>query len=287
MIAWICGVIRMLVVAGLFFGYFAGVASVQSLSGATCTPVMKLSRLAGVAEASGVAVSRRTPGIIWSHNDSGPPVLFAFDAKGAARGRVVVSGADVADWEDLAAGPCAQGTCLYIADIGDNNRGRRQLTIYRVPEPRPEDKTTAPAEPITLTYPDGPHDAEALFVADAQQLFIVSKENADTTALYRALLGGNGARLELVAKLPVARITGGAASPDGHWVALRTNEELLLYRMADLTGGKRTEPRRFELVSVGEPQGEGVAIGADGLIHLVGEGGGGSGTLATIKCPLR
>ena len=115
----------------------------------------------------------------------------------------------------------------------------------------------------------------------------MSKENAGTTALYRAPLGANAARLEAVARLPGGRITGGDVSPDGDWVAMRTNQELLLYRTASLTGGKRAEPRRFELASVAEPQREGVAIGADGLIYLVGEGGGGGGTLATIRCSLR
>lgn len=38
---------------------------------------------------------------------------------------------------------------------------------------------------------------------------------------------------------------------------------------------------------VREPQGEGVAVGADGLVYLVGEGGGGSGTLATPLWTLR
>jgi hypothetical protein len=36
------------------------------------------------AEASGLALSRRTPGIIWSHNDSGhDAVLYALGSNGA------------------------------------------------------------------------------------------------------------------------------------------------------------------------------------------------------------
>src|SRR3982751_4845835 len=55
--------------------------------------------LTGQPEASGVAVSRRTPGVLWVLNDSGEPVVTAVDADGGVKGRVVVAGAAVRDWE--------------------------------------------------------------------------------------------------------------------------------------------------------------------------------------------
>jgi hypothetical protein len=285
MIAWMSSMTRTLVVAGVLAGWVTASSAQQPL----CMPASRLTRLAGVSEASGIALSRRTPGIIWSHNDSGAPLLFAFDTSGKIRGRVQVTGATVDDWEDLAVGPCAQGSCLYVADIGDNNRGRRQVTIYRVPEPRPEDKATAPAEALHAAYPNGARDAEALFVASSGQLFLISKEDARTTALYR--LGqpaaGRVGKLELVAKLPLDRVTGSGASPDGNSVAVRTNRELFLYRTQDLVGGGSAQPGRVDLTALREPQGEGVAMAADGLIYLAGESGGAGGTLATIRCTLR
>jgi hypothetical protein len=253
-----------------------------------CTVSEGVTPLAGVGEASGVAVSRRTPGILWSHNDSGRATLFAFDDAGNAKGRVELTGVSIDDWEDLAVAACPEGSCLYIADIGDNNRGRRGITIHRVPEPRADDKATAPAQAWTMTYPDRAHDAEALFATSGGQLFLVSKEDARTTALYRVPSpSGSGGRLEFVAQLPLARVTGGAASPDGNWVALRTNTELLFYPASDLIAGKSVQPRRFDLKPLKERQGEGVAFGPDGVIYLVGEGGGRGGTLATIRCTLR
>ena len=254
-----------------------------------CTLVSGLSALPGVGEASGVAVSRRTPGIIWSHNDSDLPTLLAFDATGAARGRVRVTGASVTDWEDLAAGPCPAGACLYIADIGDNNRSRRQITIYRVPEPRPDDETTEPADVWTATYPDGARDAEALIVTPLGEVFLVTKENPRTTALYRIPIAASGAlaRLELVSPLALARVTGGSISADGNWVALRTNTTLFFYPAADLLTGQSPQPRQFDLRPLNERQGEGVAFGQDGLVFLVGEGGSTSGTLAAVRCSPR
>jgi hypothetical protein len=254
-----------------------------------CTVAKPRTSLPEVGEASGVAVGRRTPGVIWSHNDSGGPILFAFDESGNARGRVEVTGAMVTDWEDIAAGPCREGACLYIADIGDNNRARSRITIYRVPEPRIDDKATAAAEAWSMTYPNGAHDAEALFVTSMAQVFLVTKEDARTTALYRvpAPAADGAGRLQLVAQLPLARVTGAAVSLDGNWVAIRTNDEVFFYPAADLLAGKNIEPRRFDLRPLKEPQGEGVAFGPDGLVYLTGEGGGRSGTLAAIRCSLR
>src|SRR5882672_6380168 len=113
---------------------------------APCVVVHPATMLPEIPEASGLAVSRRNPGILWSHNDSGhAPVLFAVDAAGALRGRVRVP-ILTRDWEDVSAARCPAGDCLYIADIGDNGLARRRIQIYRVPEPAPGDAETAPPE---------------------------------------------------------------------------------------------------------------------------------------------
>jgi hypothetical protein len=82
------------------------------------------------------------------------------------------------------------------------------------------------------------------------------------------------------------RITDGAVSPDGTWVVLRTKQDLAFHRAADLFAGKWLEAGRVDLKAVGEPQGEGVAIAADGTVYLTGEGGGKSqpGTFAKFAC---
>jgi len=271
-------------VAGLL-GILIAAASAES----PCSPATELVHIGGVPEASGVVASRHTPGLLWTHNDSGEPLLYAIDTSGTVKGRVEVTGARVTDWEDLAAGPCPHGSCLYIADIGDNNRSRRGVTIYRIPEPRADQGASEAAEVWHVTYPDGAHDAEALFVADSV-LFIVTKDESSATALYRLPLlpkGGREARLELVSRIPLERVTGAGTSPDGALVALRTNDAVLVYRTRDLAGGGAAASWRLDVMTVGEPQGEGVAIGGDGFVYLVGEGGGRDGTLAALRCTLR
>jgi hypothetical protein len=137
------------------------------------------------------------------------------------------------------------------------------------------------------TYPDGPRDAEGLFVSAAGQLYVITKERADRTALYRfpRPAGAGASQLQLVARLPIANVTGADATSDGKWVVVRTNEELLFYAAQDLLMSGPVQPHRFSLRNVGEPQGEGVAVAVDGLVSLVGERGG--GTFASIRCSLK
>src|SRR5262245_47636756 len=115
----------------------------------------------GLDESSGIAASRKHIGVFWSHNDGESPYLFAFDAHGKSRGRVRVAGAQMYDWEDMAIGP---GNEIYIGDIGDNDRKRKQIVVYRLPEPDPSASAAKPVRAIQMRYPDGPHDAEALIV---------------------------------------------------------------------------------------------------------------------------
>src|SRR5215213_1113502 len=99
-----------------------------------------------VGESSGLVASRRTPGLFWTHNDSGDGLfVYAFDRAGRSRGTFRVSGAQARDWEDIAAGPGpARGqSYLYAADIGDNGRGREFVVVYRFPEP----EVSATADP--------------------------------------------------------------------------------------------------------------------------------------------
>lgn len=257
--------------------------------GAACEVAKGAVTVRGLPEASGVTMSRRAQGLVWSHNDSGDPVLHAVDLTGDVKGTVMVTGARVDDWEDVAAAPCARGSCLYIADIGDNNRTRSRITVYRVAEPAVTDRATAPAEAFHAVYPDGPHDAEALFVTSSDDLFIVTKASADATAVYRfpkPLRSDGAMSLQLVGKLPVPRITGAGASPDGAWVAVRTADALRFYRTRELLAGRAAEAIQFDVKGLREPQGEGVALAADGTVYLAGEGGGAGGTLAAVRCRL-
>src|SRR5687767_2334076 len=69
--------------------------AVAQQGGLQCQVAGPIVQVPGLFEGSGLALSRRVPGRLWSHNDSGKPVLFSLDARGAATGRLEVTGATV------------------------------------------------------------------------------------------------------------------------------------------------------------------------------------------------
>ncbi|MGK0360276.1 MAG: hypothetical protein ACI9U2_002589, partial [Bradymonadia bacterium] len=132
-----------------------------------------------LAEASGVAASRQSPGTLWIHNDSGnAAALYAVSTDGVVRGWIPLPAA--ADLEDIAIARCpaAERWCIWVADIGDNAEVRDDVRIFVVPEPPVRDGEMVVDGITTLsrTYPDRPHDAEALMVAeDGQRFWIITK----------------------------------------------------------------------------------------------------------------
>jgi hypothetical protein len=262
----------------------AAVACVFASDAAPCRADGKSALLAELPEASGLAASRRRPDQLWAINDSGKAIIFALDARGTVIGRIRLTGVAVDDWEAIAVGPCAAGSCLYVADIGDNTAHRKAITIYRLPEPAVDQPSVQVSDEIHATYPDGPQDAESLLATPDGGLYIVTKGSTGPIAIYRVPKGrrpGSVVRLERVGQ-PLergkvsedGRITDGAVSPDGERVVLRTHHTLLVYRTAQLLSGHWRHEQAVDLQRLDEPQGEGVTFGSNGSLYLAGEGGG-------------
>src|SRR6266850_1911276 len=195
-----------------------------------------------IDESSGIVASRTSPGMYWTHNDSGDgPFIYALDDRGHSRGVWRVNGAVAYDWEDIAAGPGPMpGTSyLYIGDIGDNGGRRPQIIVYRVPEPaitaadegtkKSNAQLTEPAEVIRLRYPDGPHNSETLMVHPGTgKIYVITKIEFGNAGVYEADPAQASAgviTLARVGELSVptvfgGMISGGDISPDGLRVAL-------------------------------------------------------------------
>lgn len=233
-----------------------------------------------VRESSGLARGARGD-VFWTHNDAGnDPVLYAIDETGSLRDRVRVTGASLVDWEDIESAPCADGRCLLVADIGDNDGDRDSITIYQVAEPAAGAVESAPATALHARYPDGPRDAESLFADDAGNLYIVTKGRRGAVALYRypaPFRAGETVTLERVRELfPEPRheddmVTSATSSPDRRWVAIRSYRTLYIYPTDALVGGADVQPVTFDLASLGEAQGESVVLGDDGTVWLSSE----------------
>ena len=104
--------------------------------------------------------------------------------------------------------------------------GARRWTSTASPSRGPAAGTTAPAARLSLRYPDGPHDAEALLVDPrGGTLVIVTKGLARRPRLLRAPAGGpSPARRRCGAgpRIGLGLVTAGDVSRDGSLVALRT-----------------------------------------------------------------
>jgi hypothetical protein len=125
-----------------------------------------------VTESSGLTVSRTRPGLAYTVNDSGDDarVLTVSMRTGAVVGETRLSGVEAVDVEALAPAP---GGRLVIGDIGDNGADRESVELYVIAEPGPGASDVEPRR-VSLSYPGGPRDAEALVVV-GPQVYVVTK----------------------------------------------------------------------------------------------------------------
>jgi len=238
-----------------------------------------------LAELSGMVVD---DGDVWAMTDGGRSVaVHRLDAD-CEIADTRTADIDPFDAEDLALGPDPEGSgaALWVADTGDNGLSRDAVAVIVLP-------ARGEAQLHRLTYPDGPHDAEALLVDADGVPFVITKEVGSPAGVYRPAappprtgptplervaevslpssdteggpIGGTGSRT----------VTGAGMSADGQVVALRTYTDAWLYPVpdGDLAAALSGEPARVPLP--GEPQGEAVAFEADGTLLSASETRGG------------
>ncbi len=257
-----------------------------------------------LTEASGATVG--ASGVIWSLNDSGnEPELFALDSTGAALGRVRVVGARNADWEAVGAGPCPQGACVYVGDVGDNGAKRVFVTLYRVREPAVTDTVTSPADTVRVTFADGPRDVEAMWVAPDTAVWLVSKRpmrrldgSARPSLLYRVPPESWGTarsvrvvETDSIPHTPIkgfsdSWVTDAALSPADasgrRRVAIRTYAEVMVFE-ATPTYGTGALIARCSLLPLYEEQGESLTWLSPQRLLLLSEGS--RAPVHTAQCP--
>jgi hypothetical protein len=184
---------------------------------------------------------------------------------------------DPRDTEDLAVGPDGS---LWVADIGDNDRERPTVAVIVLP-------ARGKGAIHRFTYPDGPHNAEALLVDADGAPVIVTKDAGAPAGIYRPrgpFDGPGPTPLKKVGQfaLPVSDTTGGplgglgsrvvtgaALSADRGVLAVRTYTDAWLYPVpkgdvvAALTA---SDAAPVQVPLPDEPQGEAVAFQPDGTL---------------------
>jgi hypothetical protein len=149
-------------------------------------------QLAASGEASGLMVSRKNPGVLWTHDDSGDSSrVFAMTKSGKHLGIYNIANASFRDWEDMGLAKINGTWYLVMGDIGGNDP-RTQVQVYLVPEPTVSATQSAVTTTIggtirlNLNYPSGEHNAEGLFVDPIDNsIYIVTKKSTGYTRLFR------------------------------------------------------------------------------------------------------
>lgn len=164
-------------------------------------------------ETSGIAASRRTPGLLWVHDDSGgQPVLYAVEENGRRRGTVRVHGAKNVDWEDVAACELDGKPMLVVGDVGDNDAERTHVLVHVLEEPKTEhlipagDLSIAPAFTLRIVYEDGARDCESIAVDVQERVLYLLTKRESMPRLYRVPLvpgpDGRSVMAQFVTTLP-------------------------------------------------------------------------------------
>jgi len=233
-------------------------------------------------EASGLVASRRHPGMLWTHNDSGhPPELFLLDSLGKTQRTFRIKDAKNRDWEDIAFGPGPDSiNYIYIGDIGDNNAHHAVKTIYCVEEPSLEnDGELELTGKLLIRLADKKRDTETLLIDPvSRNLYLVSKRE-DNVWLYEVTFPFDADTLiaEPVLSLPIHSVVAGDISPDGAEILLKSYNHIYYWKrlpQQSVTEALLAPP--VELPYIREPQGESIAWSVNGSgFFTLGENGKG------------
>jgi hypothetical protein len=230
-----------------------------------------------INESSGLGASPGQKGVWYTHNDSGDkPRFFRFDEKGKVTGEFELKGIKAFDWEDMAVARVKGENWIYLGDIGDNARIRKNIVIHRVKEPKAGDKskTYERFDSWTIKYPDAAHDCEALMVHPATgDIWLVTKDRGDGTLIYR-VKSPKGKAIITAEKLGsitipfnglgAKMVTAGDISPDGTRVAIRSYAGALEFTAPKGAFASWFKSKPKTLNPAGETQGEAIAYSQDG-----------------------
>jgi hypothetical protein len=261
-----------------------------------------------IEESSGMAISRLSEGVFWTHNDAGNKSrIFAFDESGRDLGTFRITDVKGRDWEDMASATLDDHHFLFIGDIGDNEEKRGFYMIIVVEEPEigfppdtdsslKNDIKTPVSDIIQFEYEDDSYDCESLSIDPQTGVFyLVTKVSGKkksarvfelitpyTKTVYQKKMevkihkkGGMAVyTAKRIAKLDIRNATGMDISSAGtHAVVTTTDDDA--YQFVRNPGESWSEvfkrkPEKIKLPK--RKQGESICYGWDGMtLYLTSE----------------
>ncbi|MBN2281655.1 MAG: hypothetical protein JXQ65_13820 [Candidatus Marinimicrobia bacterium] len=187
-----------------------------------------------IDEASGIVASRKNPGLLWTHNDSGSePRIFGIDYHGKSVVELWLDNCDLIDCEDIALMQLDGRDFILLADIGDNDAKRPEVFIYLIPEMdidlslQNQSLALTNIRKITLNYCDGQRDAESLTTLPNNEIMIISKRE-ESNRIYTAKISLNSDRVTLNYKMdiPIKNTVGADLLDQGEMLIFKNYEKV-------------------------------------------------------------
>ena len=240
-------------------------------------------------EISGLAASRQTPGYLWAHGDENTGdnrkiIAIQPDGTLAMTVNLTTPNTDRDDWEDIATGIYDGKNYVFIGAIGDNDLAfKDQYYIYYFEEPAISSGTqNVTVNTIRFGYPDNTaHNTETLMYDNVEQMFYIADKVDGVCHLYKLPFSttygtgvqrltevcalGNGSKFKLA--------NGGDITPDGHWMAIKNEEYILLWERQGAESLSATAQRNPVQVMAyqKEEQGESLAWLNDSLFYTTSD----------------
>nr|WP_299171846.1 hypothetical protein [uncultured Allomuricauda sp.] len=202
-----------------------------------------------LSEISGMVTNDATT--LWIIEDNGnKDHIYALNLKGQLIKEFKVKNAKNNDWEDLAKDDKGN---IYIGNFGNNNNDRKNLSIYKIPNPDNESGDNIEAVKISFHYPEQtkfpPKKSKLLFDCEAffyKQgfLYLITKNRTrpytGKALIYKIPTIEGSYEAELVGEFlsctnqKFCSITAADISPDGKKIALLGSGYIWLF--SDFTG---------------------------------------------------
>lgn len=240
-------------------------------------------------EISGLAASRQTPGYLWAHGDENTGdnrkiIAIQPDGTLAMTVNLTTPNTDRDDWEDIATGIYDGKNYIFIGAIGDNDLAfNDQYYIFYFEEPAISSGTqNVTVNTIRFGYPDNKaHNTETLMYDNVEQMFYIADKADGMCHLYKLPFSttygtgvqrltevcalGNGSKFKLA--------NGGDITPDGHWMAIKNEEYILLWERQGAESLSATAQRNPMQVMAyqKEEQGESLAWLNDSLFYTTSD----------------
>lgn len=240
-------------------------------------------------EISGLAASRQTPGYLWAHGDENTGdnrkiIAIQPDGTLAMTVNLTTPNTDRDDWEDIATGIYDGKNYVFIGAIGDNDLAfNDQYYIFYFEEPAISSGTqNVTVNTIRFGYPDNTaHNTETLMYDNVEQMFYIADKVDGVCHLYKLPFSttygtgvqrltevcalGNGSKFKLA--------NGGDITPDGHWMAIKNEEYILLWERQGAESLSATAQRNPMQVMAyqKEEQGESLAWLNDSLFYTTSD----------------